>query len=271
MIDELKRVKALDVARVLADLTVVVRRGATTTGVSMNPDLMLNIAEREYPETVAGLPWLGWQQLGLADAALCLFRNQVSESGITTSIAAANGEFTDTHSSDLYRRLLAIHKPTGQASFMPVIEGMYWPSQVIHMTARSFVYELAVFRNLMKRLAEDVPASRFEYAAGRLERFDSALPNLVAIRDSLAHIDERFMGMNRKKPISPQKTTVGGNDLDLGAALNGDRLGIHTKTGAYEEIAITEATFNAAVVLLVNLVTCFPMNSTAKQPPSPVP
>ncbi len=196
------------------------------------------------------------RQLALTEAAKALHANYIQEGGISSATHAATGTYSEASDGMLMNALIAKHQPTDLESAIPMVAEGSFPGEVVDLAARSFVYELAVFRLMLRSVS--LHAADQVAAQMLCSQFDIAVPGLVPVRDTLAHLDERFAGLSRGRSINPVATTVGTNILDLGIVVRNDRIGAHTADGSFQEVMMTSATIDAALDFIRGMTLLFP-------------
>lgn len=219
--------------------------------------LLLETFGRQYPDPVASWMQMALTQLGYSEAALQLYRMYLVAGGITSATHSGDGLYSERSDGTLLRTLMKERRPTTIEEADPIISQAMFPGEVVNIAARSFVYELAVFRLALRRAAavSGDPAGEAATAA-----FDVAVPGLVPVRDTLAHLDERFARESRGRRIVPQPTTVDGDTLDLGIAMTADRIGAHTADGSFQFVELNEGTVASATTYLRAVIALYPLS-----------
>lgn len=120
------------------------------------------------------------------------------------------------------------------------------------LLARSFVYELAVFRALLKSVGSVCPEVSDQVVTA-LERLDQDVPDLVGVRDSLAHLEDRTLGEVRGKPIAweeeePSALLTVGKGV-ISAPMGSGRLGV---------VSLSAGTVRSCEAALEAVIRAFP-------------
>lgn len=146
-------------------------------------------------------------------------------------------------------KLMAVIERRQPAEIMAALEASYVaPAMERELLARAFVYELALYRKIIER-AQKVRADLSGYSA-LLQRIDAVAPGVVALRDSLAHLDERVLAESRGRDILAVPTTENGETINLGLRLSGSRFGGHAADGQFAEVDVSEDTLGECASVL---------------------
>lgn len=224
----------------------------------MDVELMLGLGARDLSERQATLLWSALRQLQLAKAAARVHREMMARGGITSTAAfASRGLHQEQTNGAFIATMLSDNPPSSEAEISRIVGEVGFPGAAAESAARACIYELAVFRNLMRAASKQV-AER-SAADAVVTAFDDEVPGLVAVRDTLAHLDERFSGEARGRAISPQTTTVQGEVMELGAVVEIDRISAHTASGQFVTVNIGDDTFTATRKAFRGMIALFPL------------
>lgn len=213
--------------------------------------LLLEIANRDMPGEARRLLTLGGHQLALAETALEL--HQETSGDFTAAnlagpgIASVSGGFA----------AFANTRPRNAHEVMALATAMLRPSRRSELGARTFVYELAVLRRAAVAVGKLTPCP--DEARALIARFDASCPTLVKLRDTLAHMDERFIGEARRVAIAVQPAMVGNEALEPGLSVAPGSLSGHLADGSFGRVEISGVVRDAAKALLIDLTRLFPL------------
>lgn len=223
----------------------------------MDFELMMELGARDLSERQATLLWSGLRQLQLAKAAARVHREMMARGGVTSTAAfASRGLHQEQTNGAFIAALLSDSPPSSEADVSRIAEEVGFPGAAAESAARACIYELAVFRNLMKAASNQVPERSAADAV--VAEFDADVPGLVSVRDTLAHLDERFSGVARGRAISPQPTLVQGELMELGAVVEIDRISAHTASGQFVTVNFGDDTFIATRNAFRRMIALFP-------------
>jgi hypothetical protein len=158
--------------------------------------------------------------------------------------------------SDYFERTVAIHEQARRdvlreewaKSGGP--ESYKFRERFIH--ARSFVNALAVLQRILVAICscgfEPEVAAKLEQAR---DAFTEAIPGLKDVRDSVAHVDERWRGASRGRKIAAEPVTndfinAPGGGVMFIEGLIGNRFGGTTADGTHAEVEVSDATTEVA-------------------------
>ena len=129
------------------------------------------------------------------------------------------------------------HLPQGYQDRIPFIH------------AKSCVYALDTLQKTLRLLAKvpDVPID----IAEALKEFELAFPDLVQVRDSSHHAEDRVQGKRRKdridlKPLANEAIHAPGGGVLVVDMLNGNRYGGTLGDGSYGEVDVSPQTVSTA-------------------------
>lgn len=216
----------------------------------MELSLLLLLAQREMNERPRALLMLALEQLELVRTALGLHRESAGAFGLAAVMGP--GIVSVTGMSD--PSSLAI--PQTPDEMIAFARSWAAPGRKATIAARSFVHELVVLRRAVGAAARFAPDPAA--AERRAAQFDTAYPMLVQLRDTLAHLDERFVAESYGKSIPIQPATVDGQTLDPGVSVRPGRISGHVKSGAFVDLPVDEEVLQAARSLILGVIARFP-------------
>jgi hypothetical protein len=132
-------------------------------------------------------------------------------------------------------------------------------AQLPAMYGREFVYSLDTFLKCVRALSNipNVPAS----IVAVIDDFQRDFPNLLSVRDSAHHLEDRVQGMVRNRPLNLQPVSNSAFNAPNGAliigVIRGENYGITAADGSYVEVAVTESSMNKLKVLYERLLNIF--------------
>ena len=110
----------------------------------------------------------------------------------------------------------------------------------MNVAAKAFVYEAATLRLLIADVARRYPQFEDD-ARGALLGFDQALPNLIELRNSQAHLDERLNFRTRGRVIEvADRATIDPDGFGLISPphVSGDSVQATTESGHHAAVRI---------------------------------
>lgn len=225
----------------------------------MTVQLIMDLGARKMDSHPTTLMWAAFRQLTLVKAALRLHVEHLGR-GEVTSVAtfASQGLFSEVNSGSVISHSLRHGFPTTIDDASALIDDVQFHGAAAEIVTRGFVYELAVFRNMLRAVASHTTDEVACESA--VSTFDGKVPDLVPLRDTLAHLDERYRGLSRGRGINPQPTSVQGETLDLGLVLESGRIGAHAADGQFRQVEISDSTVEAATELFQTVVALFPLS-----------
>lgn len=132
-----------------------------------------------------------------------------------------------------------------------------------HMYARTYLYALDRIRKLIDIIAADQSLTQNETAsiAQIKQNFQNTFPNLIDVRDTSAHYDERSQGRARNRQINPQPVNNNFINTSGGAIileqLNGNNFGSTMADGSYGEVEISISSLFAARDSIQQIINSF--------------
>ncbi len=118
--------------------------------------------------------------------------------------------------------------------------------------ARTFLTSLARVERAMSVMAKlDLGGAESDVTAAR-DVFETALPGLKGVRDSIEHAEDRMRGKGRfgreltLAAITNQLVHAPAGGVLIGDALNGRNFGCTIEDGTYAEVEVSEATIGVA-------------------------
>jgi hypothetical protein len=110
----------------------------------------------------------------------------------------------------------------------------------LNISAKAYIYALDTFYKIFSKLAEHHP----EYFADQFEELKLAFPDLIGVRNSLHHSEDRAVGQvyGKKIAVAPLNEGWIRSDGDVGAmiglAIIDDEIGCTTGDGRYGKVRI---------------------------------
>lgn len=147
-------------------------------------------------------------------------------------------------------------------------EGFYeiFLRQAIGVACKSYIYSLDTCFKIIKRLSEEFSGYYGDFPA----RLKKILPDLVSLRDSFHHAEDRAVSEAYKKPIhlKPMREDwVSGDGLmHVGFALIGDSVGATLGNGDYGKVNINHQTLSEVRDLIQEAVFQVPWKSNPQVP-----
>jgi hypothetical protein len=177
-----------------------------------------------------------------------------------SAIAALGSEIGDAElSMDKFRELGA-----QMTVIQPATNPIFWRvarEQKLH--AKSFIFAVDNFLKLFKKTAA-MPAFP-DGAEAILAKLFTDIPNVLDVRNSLHHIEDRAHGEGpggrkiKPHPIDTSgiKVEPGSSLLLIGVNIYGNRVGNTAADGEFKEVEISEKTLTAMCAALQELINCF--------------
>lgn len=223
------------------------------------------VAERTIPPRAEQWMYMATRQVGLIDAAQMLHERYFVEGGIESIRYEASGEYSERNDATVLRRLMATRRPTSAEEMLPVLREVAFPGHAAELAARAYVYELAVLRNALNRVVPLAPDPTVAQAL--VDAFMNNHPHIVGVRDTLAHLDERYVSEARRRTFTAQAGPVGRDILNHGLAILPDRISAHMASGQFGEVLISGAVVRQARQLVVDFAGLFPIATETTAPP----
>ena len=127
-------------------------------------------------------------------------------------------------------------------------------SRSLHMHAHSFVFALEGFWRALGQLQGLASASAV--LGGLRDRIKAEVPDLVGVRDSAHHADERVQGLVKSKPLPNPLAGDGRSELVV-SVLHGQGLEYTKADGHRGRVEITPGTLQVFQLVLQELVNAF--------------
>lgn len=223
----------------------------------MDMETVRAVALRDLPARAEQWMYMATRQVGLIDASQALHARYLSEGGIESIQYEASGQYSERNDGSLYHRLMAIYQPTTIEEATPMLRELSFPGHAAELAARAFVYELAVLRNVLNRIVPLTPKP--DTAQALVDAFMTRNPDIVGVRDTLAHLDERYVSEARGRTFTAQPGSIGRDTLNHGLAILPDRISTHMADGRFGEVWINENVVQQARQVVVDIAELFPM------------
>jgi len=138
--------------------------------------------------------------------------------------------------------------------------------------AHAFLYAVNSFGNLLAKLVGEETAPSEVQA--RLDDFRAIFPEVVEIRNSAQHIEDRGRGLGKRgkpldlKPMDNRIAKAPQGGVVILGMLNNDRLGYTTANGEHAEIAISEESARAVRDTFQGILNAFAWNGPPRLLPN---
>jgi hypothetical protein len=139
------------------------------------------------------------------------------------------------------------------------------------MHARSFVFAVDNFIRELAQLGQESAVAGAVTTA--LTQFNSDVPGVVDVRDSLHHQDERARGLQRGKPIATQPISMPGIEVEPGAQamfvgtnIIGNTVANTSSDGRLVQMEMSETTIEHMVKALQTVIDSIPWHSHPAPP-----
>lgn len=137
--------------------------------------------------------------------------------------------------------------------------------------ARTFLTALAQLGRAISEMAKLDTSDAKTTVCEAHDRFESALPHLKPVRDSIEHAEDRMRGLDRDKkamtlaPISNQIIEAPGGGVLVSDSLNDRRYGCTVNDGSYSEIDVADDTLEVARDAVQTIFDALPWRSGHRQ------
>lgn len=128
--------------------------------------------------------------------------------------------------------------------------------------AQMFVSSLAQVRRTLRVMADTAP--QIAELASVCDNLDAAVPSLKAVRDSVEHVEDRIRGLDRNRqplilaPVTNSAIHAPNGGALIGGMLNNNSFGWTVNHGTYQEVEVSDATVEAARVVVQRALDTLP-------------